>query len=159
MTIRQTAHHEAGHACVAVQYGLVLRRVIVHPRRTPDGEAGLTELASFAEAIDADAARTLVYVMAGPAAERQFTGRSDCGDLRDREQAAAIAAAIHGHKPVDHPDVAGTVAGAAAIARALMVDPVTWAAVEAVAKALEQKRRLSGREVLSLVRQVCQVRA
>jgi hypothetical protein len=157
VSIRETAYHESGHSTIAVQYGYSLRRVVVHPRRQPDGEAGLTELVSFTQAIDADAVRALVYTMAGPAAERQFTGRSDCGDLRDREQATAIASVIHEHKPVDHPDVAATVARADLIARALMLDPLTWAAVEAVAKALEEKRRLSGREVLSLVRQVCQV--
>lgn len=149
-----TIYHEAGHATVAAQYGFVLRRVVVHPRRRPDGEAGLTELMSFTDAIDADAFRTLVYVAAGGAAERRFSGRSDCGDVRDREQATAIATIIHETKQLDHPDIATTVALAETIARALMLDPVTWAAVEAVAKALEQKRRLSGREVQLITREV-----
>lgn len=154
MTERQTCAHEGGHCAIAVQYGYSIRRVVVHPRRTPTGEAGLTELHSFENAIDADPARALVYVLAGGAAERRLTGRKDCGDLRDREQAIAIASIIHEKKPLDHADIAATVARAELIARALMLDPTVWRAVEAVAKALERQRRLSGREVLRLVRQV-----
>jgi hypothetical protein len=159
VTERQTAFHEAGHCVCAAQYALSLRTVFVHQRRNPDGEAGRTELVSFVDCIDSDPFRALVYVCAGPAAERRFTGRSDAGDLRDREQATAIASIIHEHKPADHPAIARTVAHAELIARANMLDPVVWAAVEAVAKALEQKKRLTGREVLQLVRQTCQVRA
>lgn len=158
MTLSQTAWHEAGHAVVAVQHGFALKSVVVHPRRKPDGEAGLTELVMFS---NADAVRLLTYLMAGPAAEKRFSGRSACGDSRDREQAIEVARVIHDmKKPADHPDVVATVARAELIARALMLDDLTWAAVQAVAKALEQKRRLSGRDVLCLVRQVCrQVRA
>jgi ATP-dependent Zn protease len=154
MTTRATTYHESGHSVVGVQFALNVRRVVVHPQRRPDGEAGFCELVNVADAIDADAFRSIVYVMAGPQAERRFTGRSDTGDLRDREQAAAIARIIHEHKPADHPDISGTVARAEVIARALMLNPATWAAVEAVAKELERKRSLSGRDVALIVRKV-----
>jgi hypothetical protein len=156
---RRTIYHESGHATIAAQYGWPIRRVAIHQRRTPEGEAGLCELVNFADALEADAFRSIVYLMAGPSAERQFTGRSDTGDLRDREQAAAIAQGIHEHRPADHPDIARTLQHAELIARALMLDDATWAAVKAVAKALEHKQRLSGSEVRFLVRQACQVRA
>jgi hypothetical protein len=154
MTTRATAYHEAGHSVAAAQFNFPLRRVVVHQRRTPEGEAGACELVNIADAIDADAFRAVVYTMAGASAEKRFTGRSDAGDLRDREQAAAIARIIHEHKPADHPDIAGTVARAEVIARALMLSPATWRAVEAVAGELERKRSLTGRDIQLIVRKV-----
>jgi hypothetical protein len=77
------------------------------------------------------------------------------GDALDRDGASLVASMVL-ELPEEHPRVRAMVARASLIADALMLDEHTWAAVQAVARALEQKHVLSWGDIQVLVRKAWQ---
>jgi hypothetical protein len=155
VTDRVTAFHEAGHAVAATVFGLDLRLVTVHqPGTRADDTAGSCELSSKLTELDRDPHRVLTYILAGAAAERRLTGRTSPRDAKDRAGAATVASFILEIEDEQHPSVRGLVAAAEAQAVALMYcDETVWRAVERVAKDLQRKGRLTGRDVQLCLRE------
>jgi ATP-dependent Zn protease len=143
------AIHESAHAVVACMSGLAdVHQVVIHARGAQD-EAGRVELHGFALARDRDMPGFLVFLLAGAAAEYKQTGHYSERDGDDVQQATLLASAMH-ECDVSDPRVGAAVRAAQALANAHMRNEATWAWIERVAKALVNKRRLTGRDVQRL---------
>jgi len=152
---RKLAHHEAGHAVIARNFGLAVMRVSINPA---DGELfagrpreGYTRLELDAER-HASVQRRLWIALAGPAAQEHF----DPGDDRiedlvcaraDYEYARKLYAELRGNPDCKPEDLVGDERRA----RALVTKH--WSAIEAVALALlkHPQRTIDGKDLDALL--------
>lgn len=156
-SLEATAYHEAGHAVASLALGRGVRRVSI----VPDLAAGTLGLAtnhglpSFRPDVrddaptQAKAEREILILLAGPAAEERFTGRRNrAGAAGDHAAAAAaLALSLCG----DEDEASAFLAWLVIRGRNLIAAPGQWIRVAALARALVDRRELSGAEV----RRVC----
>ena len=143
MSEAAVAHHEAGHACIAILRGVPVRRCSIEPTRTTSGHMlpavpnGTIEIADL-----------LVLWLAGTSAEQRFTGRVSVLGETDLQRASALASVQIDAEP-DSPAVA------AYLKRfQLMADvqvQLHWEWIARVASALVRKRTLDGAQVADLM--------
>jgi hypothetical protein len=96
----------------------------------------------------------LVYACSGSSAEQRLCGHTSARNARDVEIATAAAVVFHDGADAHSAKVRGTLCAAQAIADSRMLMPGTWRAVQRVADALRRRRRLTGRDVQLLLREV-----
>jgi hypothetical protein len=142
------AVHEGGHSLAAWKAGFSIGTV----QLCESGPAaGLCVVRSWRTEIDVDPINALIYVAAGPAAETRLTGRPSVGDASDRALIETLAAAIT-ELPAEHARVRALIERTALIAKAMMLDSKNWSIVTRIAKELERKRVLTGRDIEGLIR-------
>ena len=121
------AYHEAGHAAAAIAKGVPLQRLSI----VPDSDLGGYSVVGSS---GRNHAAVLFTVFAGPAAESIATNRNplDCVSNSDWDAAAEAGRALGGAKygPV--------------IADAVAWCRQHWPAIEALAKALEDRQTMHG---------------
>jgi hypothetical protein len=146
-----TAYHEAGHAAIA----FVLRRAVKLVTIMPNAEAGTlghVRKGDFSDSFRPDAnkdprtrslvEREIIISLAGPAAEAKYKGHRNnigaCGDYHD-----AVDLAMH--VCVSVKETHRYLAWLAVRAEEQVDVALTWAGIEALAKALLLHHCLSGR--------------
>jgi hypothetical protein len=150
-----TAYHEAGHAVAMAQRCQRFRTVTIEPGK---GYLGRVQGPAIPRPILDDSAsrrRTALWyddqiftLLAGPRAERRFTGRSNHrGASYDYEAAADLIVRMN------IPDKAQKHYYAYHLATidAFLATPFWWSKVEAVAVALLDRRTLSGDEARGII--------
>lgn len=154
---RATAHHEAGHAVIALHLGMAVRRIKLRPS---DGVAGVVEHQNPLKGIRLDidnspranlkAEKAICICLAGPIAQRKYnarTWRHEHGEA-DHALAADLALSVHG----------GDLATAyltwlTAKTKAMLDLPHIWNLVGRVASDLEAKGELTADDVRRLQRE------
>jgi hypothetical protein len=133
-------------------------RAVTIEREQGNGTNGCTTTAGLGASWEADALdermrrRVEAHIMgfcAGIAAEARLTGRRNWrGAEGDHEKAGELALAVSGSAE----EAEAYVRWLALRTEALLAAPMYWLAVEAVAAALLERRRLSGPEARGLIR-------
>ena len=148
----RTAYHEAGHAVAAFFEQLRVRTATIKPDKVKGslGHVSHYPKPSFHPDFETDArterrvlAGVLTY-LAGPAAERRATGRAT-GSHDDYRNAMDMASRLCG----SNESVGALLRWMWVQARDLVT--VHWSFIEAVARALLARRRLSGQEVREII--------
>ena len=148
---QRVAHHEAGHAVAAMQSGVRLESVTIKPSDETNGAAFVRR-----GRIPKDPRRLLEIAktdcfirLAGPAAERRFSGRWDwMGAGHDLECVSGFAREIAG------PDVREQAKFKDFFVRWAghwVAIPEVWQTIEAVAEALLERETLTASEVKELL--------
>ena len=151
---QSSAHHEAGHAVVAWDQGIAIRKLLLVPDlmaggglqyRNPLLGANLDEDKSDRTRLRAE--KVIRVCFAGGAAQRRFYQRSKwrAGRFDDLVHAAGIAFAIaaSGEEARAHLKLREIQAG--------QIVEFHWAAIEAVAHGLLERRKMTGKEVRAVI--------
>ena len=151
-----TAHHEAGHAVMAIVLRRRWREVSIEP---DEGSYGKTHMAKLGERfqpdieVDAKAQHTIereaMIFLAGPEAETLRTGRrNNVGALHDRQCVLSLLEYVVGYEKelAVYPEWVRC--------RTLnqLPEPMLWSRVELLAERLLERRRLTSVEARALVR-------
>jgi hypothetical protein len=152
--LESVAYHEAGHAVMCVRLKRGFRSVSVVPEDDSLGrvmfvplKAGLDPFAVDGAKLERLIERELLTTLCGMSAERRFVGRRNWrGGRSDISRALDLAERLY------QPEVAGKYIDFM-IARAdgLIMAPIVWVQIEAVAGALLAHRTLSS----AAVRRIC----
>ena len=148
--MQSLAHHEAGHAVIALSLGIRVFHASTLPRYDCGGEVRLAPLSGMT--ID----KGLLVTLAGPAAQRRYFPllRQFDADLDDHmgrfdtEQARTLLSVLHGADHVSSDLITGELSRWRV--RADQAVTLQWPWIAAVATALEQRRRLSGDDIAHL---------
>jgi hypothetical protein len=153
--LQSTAYHEAGHAIARFALGRRIDRVSILPDADSLGHVRGQVLPShlFAKGGDISDVPTktvedqIVILLAGPLAEKRFTGRwNRVGASSDYEGASTVAVSTHGDDDVRDAFIRYL----EAVGKALI--DVHWYLVEALAAALLERETLSGVQVHRVIR-------
>lgn len=152
-TLRAAAYREAGHAVAAFEHGQRISRLSILQPADRIGSAHLQSLASLDLSAPLSLAardlleRRILTVLAGPAAERWFRGRTDRGELGIYEEPlAAVVSRLHR---------SAAVGGAYLQYLRSQVDawldrPATQRSINLLATALVARKAITGREARGL---------
>ena len=157
------AYHEAGHAIACLASGVeIIECWITDTTPTPTGkvehpnpvhlivgERGVTEETYTAE-VEAAYLKTIVIALAGEAAQRRYEPSSLDGDLAsgldgDRAEVQRLLTCIKGS------DDAKEVMHAECKRQAAALIEERWSEVQTLAKALIDRRHLTGTEIASII--------
>ena len=133
------AYHEAGHATIAIVRGIPIEHVTI----APTAHCRMVAPMGAHEASD-----FLVALMAGPAAECQFTGRRAPLAGEDFEQALAVASVL-AHAALDAPATAACLERYRVLADATVIK--YWPLIARVAEALARRTTLGGKDIQALM--------
>jgi hypothetical protein len=161
----RTAYHEAGHAVVNLALGRFVDLVSIVPDGASAGRCqshgshwttsacpeGMDLHTFFSDQANESHERAIVHTYAGEIAERKFSGRKPRGsaDGDYREIANHILS-----RWGNFLDAMPRLLELEVQAKALLDDPVNWAAVEAIAKELLQHEELDGDRVHEIYRSI-----
>lgn len=157
LRLEAVAYHEAGHAVVSIRHRRAFRLVTIVPtlehntlghvwyRPRPKWmRPDLDDSPRIARWIENE----VLVCLAGPAAERRFTGRSnDVGAGSDHRHAVDLALRLHEDEAV----LAKYMAYMLEWARAYVEATPVWEDVEALAAALMERKTLTGTEAKAAV--------
>lgn len=146
MTEQTLAHHEAAHAVVSLLVGWPLQRVSIVPNQVPDS---LGHSLPAVRIDDRESSDWLLVTLAGPAAERELTGRPAVGDSADLEVARALLA-VTLNVPGDAPLVAQRLKEWGFVANLRVREHWLW--IQRTARQLRRRRTLTGADVAALYR-------
>jgi ATP-dependent Zn protease len=165
-----TAYHESGHAIVSriTWPKLALRHVTIIPNAlrtiipTEMETLGYCLGRKFGKSFQPDVELTnktrdrleaqIMSLLAGKIAEERFTGRKSKGSEYDLSTAASLASNMSGDGKV----VSTYLAYLWARTENLVYMPIYWKCITALAKKLLNERRVSGKDVDKLIRDVIQ---
>ena len=143
-----TAHHEAGHAVIAIAVGRSVNKVSIIAKNTKLGVCKMKK--GRAKASQDVLEGELLILLAGMAAESRISGRYNlqgaAQDLRDAERLAMMRAG-------NERQAGKTIKRALDKVQNMLSQKDTWAAVKAVAKDLIEKEEISGRAAVHHVEQ------
>jgi ATP-dependent Zn protease len=148
---RATAYHEAGHAVMALLLGRGVRSVTVIPDEWTEslGMVTFNPLPAFDPHFDRSGRtrekceRLILILLAGPVAERRYTGKwCHSGADGDRHAVVEIASRLIGERTTS-----SYVRWLSDVANEKFDGPFAWPAVRTIAAELLRKDRLSGRRV------------
>lgn len=156
--LEQTAHHEAGHAVAAYAVGIGFTSVSI----VPNEETGLlgcmrmtgaaTELRQGGEFVSRNRAffeGWIVVVLAGDQAERRFNVAYEGQDQGDIEKAVDLVQQFNGY---DEELASAHWEWLSLVANREINRPRHWAAVQALATTLMERREISGRQARRIIR-------
>jgi len=169
-SIETSAYHEAGHAWVVYKHGWELTGIEVYEeRRIKNDEFSEGGVCHYELPFSADGEDEILVSLAGPVAESIYkdtefsiaamigmsTGRSVLGGSGDLKDASAVAHEMHFDvsDEITHRHyqmIEKYLTYMAHRVRVQYLDP-RWDAVERVAKALIEKKKMSGIEVVALI--------
>ncbi|HXS41482.1 MAG TPA: hypothetical protein VN766_14955 [Stellaceae bacterium] len=154
--IMAAAYHEAGHAVMCHLLHLRIRSVGIDADELVGGET-THDNPPLGRASPADGSgrsrmeKIVMLCLAGPLAQRKFTrggSQEDDGGAIDAETASGLATRFFRSRKTAEAYIA--------FARAWVwqkfEEPRIWAAVERLARALIERRRLSGRQAEAIIR-------
>lgn len=161
-TLEETAHHEAGHARIALWFDVPVTHVTIAPREDSLGHVIRQGFAKrwkppvqSGDCTPAQRAKLETHILislAGPAAERRFSGfawrwsdRYWAGDIRSASENANW---ITG----DDEETNAYLRWMRVRAENLIGSPGVWAQVEAIAQSLLRHTTLNGAQVYAAIR-------
>ena len=150
--LRRTAYHEAGHAVAAILLEVKIKRVSIVP--DPDGlTLGSVHHPRFGSNMHPDIdvglkardtmEKQIIICFAGALTEKRIKGRGNWIGARHHHQ---VAAALSTYINSDNSTLEKHLAWLWARTESMQRQPHFWAAVEAVAAALLERKELSGDE-------------
>lgn len=152
------AYHEAGHAMMCRIMGFKLQSISIIADELVSGQTTHEKSMRSAKAKieDTDRARstmekTIMVCLAGPSAQKKYALNNladDHGGAIDADTAFDLALRLFRSKRT----AAAYIKFAEEWVRQKLEEPTTWAAVEALARALVEQRKLSGRQAESILR-------
>jgi hypothetical protein len=158
--LERTAYHEAGHAVAAYVLHRALGHVSIEPER---GSLGHMKTRRFEESFQPDAEvkrgtrerleKEIMVCLAGPIAERRFVGRlrqdTIVGASRDFNDAARCADCLCGNSE----ETDAYLAWLSVRATNLIKLAWHWRAIQTLAEALLEHRRIGHRKVREIIKQ------
>jgi hypothetical protein len=156
-----TAYHEAGHAVAREQRGLRFRRVTIVPE---DGALGMVESAGVPRWVYEETGSRhrirgwyedqIFVALAGPRAERRVIGRRNhVGAGGDYRWVSDLILRLGLPEAAQKPYLDYQIA----LLDGFLAVPYWWAKVEALAKALLDRKTLTGAEAREIFWSVCEV--